>query len=141
MRPTSYTENTIFENPQVNALCDLLFIKLVAQFPPEGLDSNNYYIYKGIILSGNGAKIMNGETATNLKNIVFECDKLTVFQFLTANIHKIFPGKSIKFKNRILAYPFDDYYFEIWYNPTLNKEILNSGIYVQQTAFINPETL
>jgi hypothetical protein len=141
MNTTSYTTNNIFANKQVNALCDLLFTKLVAQFPPAVGDPDNFFIYKGIILSGNGAKIMNGATATNLKNIVFECDELSVFQFLTANIHNIFPGKSIKFKNRILAYPFDDYYFEIWYNPTLNKETLNSGIYVQLTAFINPETL
>ena len=140
MNTTSYTTNDIFANKQVNALCDLLFTKLVAQFPPAVGDPNNFYIYKGIILSGNGAKIMNGATATNLKNIVFECDELSVFQFLTANIHKIFSGKTIKFKNRILAYPFD-HHFEIWYKSDGNKETLNSGIYVQQTAFINPETL
>lgn len=140
MNTTSYTDNTIFENQQVNALCDLLFTKLVAQFPPAAGDPNNFYIYKGIILSGNGAKIMNGATPSNLKNIVFECDQLDVFEFLMAKIQKILPGKTIKFKNRILAYPFD-HHFEIWYNPTLNKETLNSGIYVQLTAFINPETL
>jgi hypothetical protein len=140
MTTTSYTDNSIFENKQINALCDLLFTTLVQQFPPAVDDPNNYYIYKGVVLSGTAAKILNGDTPEDLKNIVFECDQLDVFEFLQAAIQKNLTGKIIKFKNRIFIYPFD-YYFEIWYKSDGNKEIENSGIYIQETAFINPETI
>lgn len=140
MKTTSYTDNAIFENHQVNAICDLLFTKLVEQFPPDVSDPDNDYVYKGIILSGNGAKILNGGTATPLQNIVFECDEPVIFEGLPKYITNILKCKMIVLKNRILFYPFD-FYFEIWFAPSGNKESLVNDIYVQQTAFINPETL
>lgn len=140
MTTTSYTDNNIFENKQVNAICDLLFTKLVEKFPPTPSDASNFKVYKGVILSGDGAKILNGGSVKELKNIVFECDQLDIFKYLSYNIQNILPGKSIKFQNRILAYPFDKY-IEIWFKSSENKPNLQSDIFVQLTAFINPETL
>lgn len=142
MTNTAYTDNSIFENPQVNALCDLLFFKMTEQFPAvlPG-DPDNFYIYKGIVLSGKGAAIIQGTTAVDLQNIVFEIDQANVFAWLQNNVAKIFNCKVINFKNRILFYPFDKYYFEIWWLPGGCKEISAAGIFVQDTVFINPETI
>lgn len=142
MTATAYTTNTIFENSQVNALCDLLFKKLIEQFPPElPEDPDNFFVYKGIVLSGAAAAIMQGATEVGINNITFETDQEDILKWLQTNIGKIFNCRVINFKNRILFYPFDKYYFEIWWCPGGCKEILSSGIYIQDDSFINPETL
>lgn len=142
MTSTAYTTNTIFENPQVNALCDLLFKKLIEQFPPVLPDDpDNFFVYKGIVLSGKGAAIMQGATEVGINNITFETDQEDILKWLQTNVGKIFNCRVINFKNRILFYPFDKYYFEIWWRSDGCKELLSSGIYIQDDSFINPETL
>lgn len=143
MTNTAYTENNIFENPQVNDLCDYLFTKLTEAFPAEVGDPDNFYIYKGIVLSGVASNVLQGATAEDLKNIVFEIDQENVYRWLANNVSKIFNCKVLKFKERLLFYPFDKYYFEIWWVVDSGgcKAISNSGIFVQENSFINPQTL
>ena len=140
MTPTSYTDHTIFDNPQVNSICDYIFAKLVAQFPPDVSDLENDFIYKGFILSGRGAAIMQGASGILLENIIFQTYQEEIYRYLKTNLADIFKCPVIIFKERILCYPLG-FYFEIWWSDDPLNETLNSGIYIQQTASIPSETL
>ena len=141
MTTKSYTDNSIFTNPRANALCDLLFTKLLDQFPATIPDPTNDYVFKGIVLSGVGADVLQGATIKELNNITFETDKTDVFIWLQANLGKIYNCKVINYKERTLFYPFDDFYFEIWFLDTALNPLSEYGIFVQKNTDINPETL
>lgn len=136
-----YTKNKIFANPRANALCDLLFTKLLAQFPAQRADPENEFLYYGILLSGVAASILQGETSKDIKNITFEVDKNEIMTWLQANVGTIFNCSVINFKERILFYPFNEFYFEIWLAKKDLKQFSTNGIYVQGLSDINPETL
>lgn len=140
MDTASYKDNSIFENEQINAICDILFEKLVIQFPPDISDVDNDYVYKGIILSGRGAAILQGATATDLKNIIFQTYQTEIYTYLKTALAEIFKCPVIVFNERILFYPFG-HYFEIWWSSDPLEEKLHSGIYIQQTASIPNITL
>ncbi len=141
MTTTSYTDNAIFANPRANALCDLLFTKLVVQFPPDIADPDNYYIYKGILLSGVASSLLQFEPKKDIKNITFEVNKNDIIAWLKANVGTIFKCSVINFKERILFYPFNEFYFEIWFTKENLEENYENGIYIQSLSNINPETL
>ena len=140
MTTTAYKDNSIFANTLQNAMCDLLFTKLVAKFPPAVDDVDNDFIYKGILLTGKAANVLHEEAEQPINNIIFQTNKEDVYKFLLANIKTIFNCKIVKFQERILFYP-RDFYFEVWYTPGTLKPILRENIYVQEFGFIPEETL
>ena len=44
MTTTAFTVNGIFTDNRINALCDLLFVKLVEKFPPIAPDLKNDFV-------------------------------------------------------------------------------------------------
>ena len=135
MNITSYTDNQIFTNNQINALCDLLFSKLVDAFPPVGLDVDNDYVYQGIILSGKAAEITQNPKVEAANNIIFQTDNAALYKFVQDNFKTIFNCSGIVFQERTLFYPFD-YYFEVWYDPTALHPVVSNNVYMQDIDFI-----
>jgi serine/threonine-protein kinase RIO1 len=135
-----YQTKEIFQDKKVNQICDLLFDKLVEQFPKDLSDPSNDYIYKGFILSGRAAAILQGTTATDLNNIVFQTHHVNIYKYLQTGLADIFKCPVIVFKERILFY-YLGFYFEIWWSEPLLTEVLVDDIYVQLTANIPAATL
>lgn len=140
MSPTAYKDNEIFANTQQNVMCDLLFAKLVAQFPPAEDDTENIYVFEGVLLTGKASAILQEGADAPISNIVFQTNKEDIYKYLLDNIKTIFNCKIVKFQERILFYP-RDFYFEIWYTPVLLKPTEKNGIQAQYIAFIPEETL
>lgn len=140
MVPNSYQTREIFEDTKANQICDMLFTKLVEQFPPNISDVDNDTIYKGIILSGRAAAIYQGEPNIDLVNIVFQTYQEEVYQYLQKALGNIFNCQVMCFKERILWYPYG-YYFEIWWSEAPLQEQLVNGIYMQNLLSIPTETL
>ena len=141
MTAPQYTNNAIFANTRANALCDLLFTKLLTQFPAQPADPENEFLYYGILLSGVASSILQGEPSKDVKNITFEVDKFEIMSWLQANVATLFNCGVINYKERILFYPFNEFYFEIWFAKQDLKQFSTNGIYVQGLSDINPETL
>jgi hypothetical protein len=141
MTTTSYTDNSIFENAQVNAICDYIFTSLVEAFPPETGDPINNFVYHGVILSGRAAAILQGATIVDIKNLIFQVSDPDIISYLRNNLSKLFNCKQIDFKERILFYPLD-YHFEIWITEGADMyPTEESRIQVQTSSNIPTETL
>ena len=141
MNSTSYTDNEIFANPQINAIIDLLFQKLEIQFPAGDSDRNNNFLFQGLILSGKAANILQGATDEPVNNIVFETFNIDIYDYFIRFIDEDFPNSnSIKFKDRILFYPYG-HFFEIWFAKTTLSPVSTNGIYIQSKNNIPEETL
>lgn len=135
-----YQTNEIFQDKKANQVCDMLFDKLVERFPADVSDPDNDFIFKGFILSGRGAAILQGTTATDLNNIVFQTYQEEVYKYLQTALGDIFKCQAIAFKERILFY-YLGFYFEIWWSADPLNEVLVDDIYVQLTASIPAATL
>lgn len=135
----SYQSQNIFSDPKLNAICDLILKQLFDTFPAtELLDPN--YVYVSFILSGKAAAIVQGETSSAVKNIVFQTSNIDFYNFCQSTLPTIlFNCKMIAFKENILLYPLD-YFFEIWLSDTI-EPILVNNIYVQQLLSIPEESL
>lgn len=140
MEPGDYQLNEIFENPTVNQLCDLIFSKLLEKFPAQSSDPTNDFLYKGFILSGRAAAILQGETNIPLNNIVFETYQTEIYKYLQVVLPSTFKSSVIAFKERILFY-YAGLYFEFWWSEDPLNEIEISGIYVQTLSNIPSPTL
>lgn len=141
MTTTSYTDNSIFESAQLNAICDFIFTNLVEAFPPESGDPTNNFIYNGIILSGRAAAILQGATSADINNVIFQVSDLEIISYLRINLSNLFNCKQIDFKERILFYPLD-YHFEIWITESADMHPTEeSRIQVQTSSNIPTETL
>lgn len=138
---TAYTTNTVFTDARFNATADFLFSKIAEAFPPDDLDPDNDYVFKGVILSGKAASILRGDTG-EIRNVTLQTDKQDIYDWLVQNLgNNLFNCPQISFKNRILFYPQPDLYFEIWLSDTPLDGVLASGIYIQTLENIPPQTL
>lgn len=135
MNTSSYTDNTIFTNNQINAICDFIFLKLTEEFPPEGADTENDFVFEHFILSGRASKQKQRLSDVPVKNIIFQCDNNTIYEWFALNYQNIFEGKGMIFKERIILYPFG-YYFEIWFSNTALNPITSTGINIQNVKDI-----
>jgi len=140
MEPNSYQTNLIFEDAKANEICDILFSKLVEKFPPSIADPDNDYVYKGFILSGKCAAIMQGTTPVPVSNVVFQTYQSEIYQYLQTALSDIFKCQVIAFKERILFYHLD-IFFEVWWSDDPLNEIENSNIFIQNITSIPAQTL
>lgn len=139
MTKTAYTDNAIFNNPQLNAICDDFLQKLVDKFA-SGEPGGEIEIYSTFILSGRAAAIIQGEVYPGATNITFETSSEIIFQYLQGHIEEFYNCNAIALADRILFYPFG-FYFEIWFSPTPMVELEFENIYVQETSKIPLATL
>lgn len=138
MTKNSYTEENIFRDKRINGIIDLMFTKLVEQFPATEEDTDNDFVFKGIILSGKASKILQEAGREEVESIIFETDKPEILTYLKLNYKKIFGCKGISFKERLLIYP-QEIYLEIWPSETLVLMPANR-IWIQNIANI-PEIM
>ena len=117
MSYTSYTDDNVFTEPRLNAFCDFLFENILEAFPPEPLDPDNDFVLQSTVLSGRAAAILQGEEG-EISNVTFVCGRVDIYNWLAENVgKKLFNCKQITFKDRILFYPHEDLFFEIWFTP------------------------
>jgi hypothetical protein len=141
MTTTSYTDNSIFESAQLNAICDFIFTKLVEAFPPGSGDPTNNFVYRGVILSGRAAAILQGATSADINNVIFQVSNPDIISYLRNNLVSLFNCKQVDFKERILFYPLDNH-FEIWITDSLDMHPREeSRIQVQTDTYIPTQTL
>jgi len=135
----SYTSDTIINDKRANQIIDLIFEKLVEKFPPTKGDPDNFFVKKGFVLSGKASKMLQESLTGEIKNIIFETDKVEIYDYLIKNIDSFFKMNTILFQERILIYPFN-IYIEIWKCDEV-KAIAYNSIYVQDVTFIPTEAL
>jgi hypothetical protein len=130
MNTTAYTDNAIFQNNQINAIIDLLFLKITEQFPAVNPDVANDAVFQHIILSGNAALIIQNPKIESLKNIIFQCDNQVIYDWIALNYQNIFNCSGMIFRERIIFYPFG-FYFEIWFSSINLNPIVAQNITIQ----------
>ena len=139
MTKTSYAENNIFTNKQLNVVCDTFLKAIVDKFTSGGEEGDDV-IYRAFILSGRASAMLQDAVYDGIKNIVFQTSNPDIFEYLKVNIFRFFDCKTIAFADRIILYPLG-FYFEIWFSPDPMTELEISNIYLQHIDFIPEETL
>jgi hypothetical protein len=130
----NYTADKIFNNPLINTFIDNVVFRLMQFIADEELSLDIKTVFA---LSGKAAAILQGETSTPVKNIIFVVKDEELFSFLKTMDYPL--TKRIVFQEKVLFY-YADAYFEFHLVDTFTKVNYNS-ISLQLDSEIQPEFL
>lgn len=112
----SYTTDQIFDSPAANSFADILLYELEKYLE---LTESLLTVDEVMVLSGKAAAILQGETDSFLKNIIFvitEQELLDFFKKATS-----IPARRASYKEKVLFYTTDAFFEIHLFTDTLNR--------------------
>lgn len=124
-----YSKATVFENKNINAVCNRIIQILIDEFTLPTLETD-------FCLTGTVAKIIQGASLEDITVIPFATKNLAIFKYCGNELAKEIDAAAVNLKDRVQM-NYKGIYFEFWYEATLGTINTVDGILLEDPADIS----
>jgi hypothetical protein len=126
MAYTNYSDNEIFDDAQLNMLCNAIINYVIEDLEVDASD---------FVLSGSAAAVLQGATVIDPRVVPFVTAQSSVFNAFSDGFAQRFPDFQVIKLNNVVYFSKSNYLFELWLLTTVKDETFNN-IKVQNSTQI-----